>query len=93
MANLKASIKSIRRTKTKTLFNQRIKRRLSQQVKTLKKAINAGDTESAQKTFTRVTKMLDKAESKNVISNASRKKSRLQLSINKLTAKNEQTAE
>src|SRR5687768_9800354 len=94
MANLKASIKDIRKTKTRTQYNKRIKRRVKVAMKTLDGALTSGNTEEAKSLYVRTQKMLDKAAKKGIIKKgaASRRKSRLARKINQ-TAANVQTAE
>jgi small subunit ribosomal protein S20 len=79
MANLKSSIKDIRRTERRTAMNRRVKSRL----KTLRKNVLAalqsdGDVETKTESVRVYTSALDKAAKRNVIhkNKADREKSK-----------------
>ncbi len=88
MPNLKASIKDLRKTKRKTVINNRIRRRLKDSVKAYNKAVETNDSKTAEKLHPRVQKMLDKAAKNGIIKKgtSSRKKSRLMKKLNSLSA-------
>ncbi len=95
MPNLKTSIKDLRSTKRKTVFNDRLRNRVKKSVKNIKDDLNKGETKKAADALKKAYKVIDKAAKKNVISKgkASRKKSRLAAQINKLSKNNEQTTQ
>ncbi|MBD3329104.1 30S ribosomal protein S20 [Candidatus Dojkabacteria bacterium] len=88
MANLKSSKKDIRRTKRRTTYNNRLRGRIRRAEKSFVEAIEAKDSEKAKTAFDQVQKVVDKAAKKGVIkkNTASRKKSRMAASLNKLVA-------
>lgn len=96
MANLKASKKHNRQTKSRTEYNSRIRNRVKKAIKGFEKSVTALDVKSAQKDLPKVTKILDKAVTKKILKpgNASRKISRLTVKLNKLitAAKDVKTA-
>ncbi len=96
MANLKASKKHNRQTKTRTEYNNRIRNRVKKAVKGFEKFIAAADVKNAKKDLPKVTKIIDKAVTKKILKpgSASRKISRLTVKLNKLitAAKNVKTA-
>lgn len=81
MANLKASIKDLRKTKKRTLRNYSIK----SEVKTVMKKIRKLSKEEAKKMLPKAYSVIDKAVKKGVIKKqtAARYKSRITLAINK----------
>ncbi|HRI06118.1 MAG TPA: 30S ribosomal protein S20 [Candidatus Dojkabacteria bacterium] len=85
MANLKASIKDLRKTEKRTVFNTRLKDRIKRAVKQLNTLINAKDFDKAVKMLPQLNKVLDKAAKSHVIKKeaASRKISRLSKKLNK----------
>lgn len=87
MANIKAAIKDIRKTKTRESHNNRLRIRIKKAVKKFNLLVTS-DIEKAKELLPRVNKILDKAADKKVIKkqNASRKISRLSKKLN--TAKN-----
>jgi len=95
MPNLKTSIKDLRSTKRKTVFNDRLRNRVKKSVKSIKENIKSGNSNKAVEALQKAYKVLDKASKKNVISKgkASRKKSRLAIQINKLSKDNVKTTQ
>ncbi len=93
MPNLKTSIKDLRKTKRRTVNNDRLRNRVKKSVKKFKDLIKSGEKEAAEKTLKHTYKVLDKAAKKNVINKgrASRKKSRLATQLNKLSIDNVKT--
>ena len=88
MANIKSAKKRIKVTETKTLRNRMVKSALKTTVKKFETALSGGNAEEAKVAYTLVVKALDMAASKGIIHSnmASRKKSRLALKLNALTA-------
>ena len=86
MANIKSAKKRILVINKKTMRNKMIRSAVKTSIKKVVKAINAGDKAAAQTAYVAATKAIDMACSKGVYhkNNASRKKSRLQLAINKM---------
>lgn len=95
MPNLKTSIKDLRSTKRKTVFNDRLRKRVKKSIKSFQGDILKGEKEKAEKSLKQVYKVLDKASKKNVINKgkASRKKSRLAVQLNKLSKDNVETTQ
>lgn len=93
MANLKSSIKDIRRTEKRAVNNKRLKDRVKKAKKEIVKAIESGDTATASKLFPHFQKVTDKAAKKGVLkkNTASRMKARTAVKLNKATAKNAKT--
>lgn len=93
MPNLKTSIKDLRKTKRRTVNNDRLRNRIKKSVKKFKDLIKSGEKDAAEKTLKHTYKVLDKAAKKNVINKgrASRKKSRLATQLNKLSIDNVKT--
>jgi len=93
MPNLKTSIKDLRQTKRRTVHNDRLRKRVKKSVKKFQDLIKEGEKESAEKSLKQANKILDKAAKKHVIKkgNASRKKSRLAIQLNKLSIDNVKT--
>ena len=94
MPNLKTSIKDLRQTKRRTIFNNRLRNRIKRSVKRFNTLIEEKKHDEASKALTQVYKVLDKAAKKNVIKkgNASRTKSRLANKLNKLAQTNVNTS-
>ncbi|NLZ24170.1 30S ribosomal protein S20 [Candidatus Dojkabacteria bacterium] len=94
MPNLKASIKDLRSSKRKTVFNNRLRRRVKDSTKKFQDAVEDKDVKKAEKQLQHTYKVLDKAAKKNVIKKgkASQKKSRLAIQLNKLSIANVNTA-
>lgn len=93
MPNLKTSIKDLRKTKRRTVYNDRLRRRIKDSEKKFSKLVKQGEKDTAEKTLRHTYKVLDKAAKKNVINKgkASRKKSRLAVQLNKLSINNVKT--
>ena len=86
MANLKASIKDIRKARARATRNARARRVLKQVVKEYQLSLKENDTEKTQELLAHSYKVLDKAAKNHVIHKnaAARKKSRLaQLLVHK----------
>ena len=93
MPNLKTSIKDLRSTKRKTVYNDRLRKRVKKSTKKFQEYVNTEDKAKAEKSLKQVYKVLDKATKKHVIKKgkASRKKSRLAIQLNKLSKNNVKT--
>lgn len=93
MPNLQTSIKDLRQTKKKTVYNDRLRNRVKKAVKRVNENIKLEDKAKAEKSLENAYKVLDKAAKKNVIKKgkASRKKSRLTNQVNKLAQNNVKT--
>jgi small subunit ribosomal protein S20 len=85
MANLKASIKDIRKTKKRTASNSRLRERIKRSVKKFNTLITTKDFAGASKLVPQLSKVIDKAAKVNVMTKntASRKVSRLTKKLNK----------
>jgi small subunit ribosomal protein S20 len=94
MPNLQTSIKDLRQTKKRTVFNDRLRNRVKRAVKRFDTLIEEGKYYEAEKALPQVYKVLDKAAKKNVIKegNASRRKSRLASKLSKLAQNNVSTS-
>jgi len=88
MAITKSAKKAHRASLKKHVFNLRRKRVLTSTVKTVRKAVTAGDTKVASDSLSAAYKAIDKAAKRGVIkkNTASRKKSRLAKSIARVSA-------
>ena len=88
MPNLQASIKDLRQTKSRTVYNNRVRRRLKDSVKKYEDAIETKDQKKAEEHLPRVYQMLDKAAKRGIIKKgtASRKKSKMAKKYNTLAA-------
>jgi len=88
LANIKSAKKRVRKIEKQTLRNSMVKSALKTYVKKFETAAASNNKEEAKTTFIRAQKALDMAASKGVIhkNKASRKKSRLQAKLNKLSA-------
>ena len=86
MANIKSAKKRIKVIETKTLRNKAIKSRVKTAIKKVDAAVAAGDKDLAKSSLNNAISEIDKACSKGVYhkNTASRKISRLNLSVNKL---------
>jgi small subunit ribosomal protein S20 len=93
MANLKSSIKDIRRTEKRTVFNKRLKERVKSAKKEIFTAIEKGEIEQAAKMLPHFQKVTDKAAKNGILkkNTASRMKARTAVKLNKATAKNATT--
>lgn len=85
----KSSIKELRKTKTRTLFNKIREKKIKDTTKKIHKALVAQNLEEAQKLAKDVVAMIDKAAKRNIIhpNKAARKKSRLFSAIKKAAPK------
>ena len=88
MAHHKSTIKRIRQTAKRTERNRYYRTRYKNIVKAVVIAVDANDTESAQKAFKVANKQLHKMVSKGFLkkSTAARKVSRLNKLVNKIAA-------
>ncbi len=95
MPNLRTSIKDLRQSKKKAVFNSRIKNRVKKATKRFNSLVSEGKIDEAKQVLPQVYKVLDKASKKNVIKkgNASRNRSRLAAKLNKLAQDNVNTSE
>ena len=86
MANIKSAKKRIKVIEAKTLRNKMIKSRVKTAIKKVEVAIANNDAVAAKSALLLATSEIDKATSKGVFhkNTASRKISRLNLSVNKL---------
>ena len=88
MANIKSAKKRIKVTEVKTLRNKMVKSALKTIIKKYEVAVTAGNVEEATAAFKAAVKSLDMAAAKGVIhkNKASRKKSRMAIKLNEMTA-------
>ena len=88
MPNIKSSIKSIKRDRKRHLRNLAEKDRIKKARKSLMAAIENNDVEEAKKLLPLAHKALDQAAANNTIHKnaAARKKSKLALKVNAMTA-------
>jgi small subunit ribosomal protein S20 len=88
MANIKSAKKRIKITQVKTLRNTMLKSALKTKIKKFEIAIATGNVEEAKVTYADVVKALDMSVTKGIlhINKASRRKSRLAVKLNSLTA-------
>ena len=88
MANIKSAMKRIKVTAKKTLRNKIVKSQTKTAIKKVFVAAGTGDKASAELALRDAVKVIDRAASKGVYhkNNASRKKSRLALMVNKIGA-------
>ena len=86
MANIKSAKKRIKVIEKKTLINKMVKSRTKTAIKKVFAAVEAGDKEQAAIAFKGAVAHIDKAAAKGIYhrNNASRKKSRLALLVNKV---------
>lgn len=94
MPNLQTSIKDLRQTKRRTVYNDRLRNRIKRATKRFETLLEEGKYDEAEKTLPQVYKVLDKAAKKNVIKegNASRRKSKLASKLSKLAQDNVSTS-
>jgi small subunit ribosomal protein S20 len=94
MPNLQTSIKDLRQTKRRTVYNNRLRNRIKRATRRFEDLLKEEKYDEAQKSLEQVYKILDKAAKKNVIKegNASRRKSRLASKLNKLAQDNVKTS-
>ena len=83
MPNTKSATKRLRQNVTRRLRNRNVKSTLRTQLRKVREAIAAGETEKAETEFRLAAKQLDRAGHRNVIhrNKAARTKSRLQRMI------------
>lgn len=88
MPNIKSAKKELRKGKTRRVYNIKIKDNLKNLIKKSRKAIEAGDAK-AKELVAQTLKALDKAAQKGVIkkNTRDRKKSKLQIRLNKILKK------
>lgn len=88
MPNIKSAKKRVLVTEKKTAENKAIKSALKTQIKKFLAAVNAGDTELAQKLYPETVSAIDSAASKGVIhkNNADNKKAKLAKKLAALAA-------
>ena len=86
MPNIKSAIKRVNVIETKTLRNNMIKSEYRTAIKKFEAAVEAGNTEEAQKLYSEATKQVDMACSKGVIvkNTAARKKSTMSKKLNSM---------
>ena len=86
MPNIKSAIKRVSVIEKKTLRNNMIKSEYRTAIKKFEAAIEAGNTEQAQKLYSEATKQVDMACSKGVIvkNTAARKKSTMSKKLNNM---------
>lgn len=86
MPNIKSAIKRTKIIEKKTLRNNMIKSEYRTAIKKFEAAIEAGNTEEAQKLYSEATKQVDMACSKGVIvkNTAARKKSTMSKKLNNI---------
>lgn len=86
MANIKSAIKRAKQAEANRTRNRACKSSILSARKKVLEAIGTGNKDEAQKKYSSYTSVLDKAAKKGVIAknNASRKKSRVALSIAKM---------
>jgi len=94
MPNLQTSIKDLRQTKKRTVYNNRLRNRIKRAIKRFDNLLKEEKLKEAQGALDQIYKVLDKAAKKNVIKegNASRRKSRLASKLNKLAQDNVKTS-
>ncbi|MCD4811110.1 30S ribosomal protein S20 [bacterium] len=94
MPNLRTSIKDLRQTKKRTVFNDRLRNRVKKATKRFNALIEEKKLDEATKALPQVNKVLDKAAKKHIIKkgNASRNKSRLAAKLNNLAQDNVKSA-
>jgi small subunit ribosomal protein S20 len=94
MPNLATSIKDLRQTKKRTVYNDRLRNRIKRATRRFEDLLKEEKFDEAEKALVQVYKVLDKAAKKNVIKegNASRRKSRLASKLNKLAQDNVNTS-
>jgi small subunit ribosomal protein S20 len=94
MPNLQTSIKDLRQTKRRTVYNNRLRNRTKRAIKRFDNLLKEEKYDEAKAALPQIYKVLDKAAKKNVIKkgNASRRKSRLADKLNKLAQDNVNTS-
>jgi len=78
--------KALRQSEKKRLLNLKYKKKMRELIKELRSLIKANKKAEAEKLLPKTYKAIDKAAKKNIIKkgNASRKKSRLTIAVNKI---------
>jgi small subunit ribosomal protein S20 len=89
MANIKSAIKRIRITEKRTLRNRMVKSSVKTTIKKFETAVATGNFDVAKSLLPQVAHAIDKAAAKGVIHKnaAARKKSRLAVRLNAISAK------
>ena len=79
MANIKSQIKRIRTSEKQRLANKAVRTRIKSEIKKFNAEVEAGELQKASDDYVKLSSLLDKAASKNLIhpNNASNKKSKL----------------
>lgn len=93
MANLKSSLKDIKRNEKRRLRNKSAKSAMKTFIKKAKAAVASGDTEAIRQALAQACKAIDKTAERGIIhkNQAARRKSRLMRFVNQFLAK-QQTA-
>jgi small subunit ribosomal protein S20 len=86
MPNTKSAEKAMRSSARKRVINKKVKEKVRDELKSLRKSITAGSKDEAQAKLSKAMSVLDKAAKKGIIkkNNASRRKSRLAKAIDKI---------
>ncbi|GBC95508.1 30S ribosomal protein S20 [bacterium HR16] len=94
MANLKSSIKDIKRNEKRRLRNKSAKSAMKTFIKKAKAAAASGDVQAIQKALAQACSAIDKTAERGIIhkNQAARRKSRLMRYVNQLLARQQQTA-
>ena len=94
MANLKSSIKDIKRNQKRRLRNKSAKSAMKTFIKKAKAIAATGDMEALRKALAQACSAIDKTAERGIIhkNQAARRKSRLMRYVNQLLAQREQTA-
>ncbi len=89
MPQTSSAKKALRSSERKRVINNRWRHIMRANIRTVRDAIQAGDSQTATQAFTKAQRIIDRAARRNIIhpTNAARKKSRLQLAIQKIVAK------
>ncbi len=94
MANLKSSIKDIKRNEKRRLRNRSAKSAMKTFIKKAKAAAASGDSEAVQKALAQACSAIDKTAERGIIhkNQAARRKSRLMRYVNQLLAQQAATS-
>ena len=94
MPQKQSAKKALRQSEKRRLLNLKYKRKMRSLIKELRVLIKGKKKEQANKLLPQVYKAIDKAAKKNIIKkgNASRKKSRLTMAVNKISGSISQAA-
>ena len=89
MPNTDSAKKRLRQNEKRRLHNRAIRSKMRTQIRRVREAVQAGDSEKAQAEFRVATKRLDRAAGKNLIHKnaAARTKSRLSKLVKTVSAK------